>query len=331
MRSISHLKKFFKGLQKKTFDFRQNAPFCHKSGKNPPKKRYYDGAMEVYIEDVFIDNFIINFILLFTTAKIMHLDARWWQLALATLLGVGASILTLFISITGVALVGFKLLLSILMVLCICTHPSLQKFFLAYLAFLCLTFIIGGACLALALTIGEVFISESGQVSYTLALPMGFIIGIAFGLAYIIAKLFVSLKNRLLRQNFMFSATLNGFKIKAFLDTGNRLCDPATGKPITIISFEYFEKIFKDVSLATIILRKKCDKLRDMHFIKANTIAPDARDIMVFCVDTLNLSQNKEKITIKNALLGLSFAGIGKSLDCGLLLNPLLLNGEYNE
>ena len=68
-----------------------------------------------------------------------------------------------------------------------------------------------------------------------------------------------------------------------------------------------------------------------MHFIKASTIAPDARDIMVFCVDTLNLSQNKEKITIKNALLGLSFANLGKSLDCGLLLNPLLLNGEYNE
>ena len=287
--------------------------------------------MEVYIEDVFIDNFIINFILLFTTAKIMHLDARWWHLALATALGVGASILTLFISITGFALIGFKLLLSILMVLLICPQPTFQKFFLSYLSFLCLTFIIGGACLALALTMGEVFINENGQVSYTLALPMGIIMGVAFILACLIIKLFVSLKNRLLRQNFMFSATLNGVKIKAFLDTGNRLCDPASGKPITIISYEYFEKIFKDVSLATIIMRKKSDKLRDMHFIKASTIAPDARDIMVFCVDTLNLSQNKEKITIKNALLGLSFASLGKSLDCGLLLNPLLLNGEYNE
>ncbi|MBR2052542.1 MAG: sigma-E processing peptidase SpoIIGA, partial [Clostridia bacterium] len=44
--------------------------------------------MEVYIEDIFIDNFIINFILLYTTAKIMHLDAKWWQLELSTILGV---------------------------------------------------------------------------------------------------------------------------------------------------------------------------------------------------------------------------------------------------
>ena len=285
--------------------------------------------MEVYVEDVFLDNFIINAILLFATSKLMHLGATKWHILAASALGVGMTIFNLFFSLQGFWLLVFKIILGVLMVLCVCKKPTPLKFFLSFMTFLCLTFIVGGACLAIALTFGSVILTESGEIAYTLALPMGVVVGICFLLAWAISKLFISLKNRLLRQNFVFSASLNGIKMKAFLDTGNRLVDPESGRPITFISLEYFSKIFK-VPLSTIILKRKTNALKNMHYISASTIS-SKKDIMVFCVDELKLWQNKEKFVIKNAMLGLTFLNLEEKLECGLLLNPLVLNGEYNE
>lgn len=288
--------------------------------------------MEVYIEDVFLDNFIIDFILLLITAKLLKLQYSKLKIFLASSLGMLFALANIFLTINPVPLFLYKLLSGFLMILVAFNTRSVKKIFLTYIVFLFVTFIVGGACLAICLTFGNISFNN-GVISYQTALPLGIIILIISVICYFLFQSVNSIKKITTKSDFIFLATIfqDGKKIKtkAFLDTGNTIVDPNTNKPIIFISYNNFKKLFKDISLQNILLKKNIN-LNNMHYIKASTINSQ-NEILVFTVDKINLSQNKKQFTLLNPCFALTFKQLEQKLDCGVLLNFNTFNGENYE
>ena len=285
--------------------------------------------MQVYVEDVFIDNFVIDFLLLFLTSRILHLNAKKRLLVLGALIGVLGTVLSLLFSLSGITAILYKIILSAVLVLCITPTTNLKKFFLAHITFITLTFVFGGLITAISLNFGKPIITENGETLYELGLPMGIILGtISLG-AFAIIKFIKSLQKRLVQSSFYCTATLfdndKKIKIRAFIDSGNTLIDPLTQKPVMFISYQSFSKIFQDIPIALVMLKKPVPALKNSHYISLGTITNQKSSALVFTVDKIIIKNDKKTIEIESPTLALTFLNLNKKLDSEMLINPLIL------
>lgn len=191
--------------------------------------------MKVYVDLVFVLNLYLDFLLVMTTSLVLKRNASLKKIIFSSLLGSG-SILFLFWNIPSSFLFFFKLGIAILMMLIAFGYKNL-KYFLNNLGyFYMISVILGGFLYYLNLEfsythIGLVFINKGLNVNAVVLLIISPIIlyiynsqakkmKSTYNLTY---KVIISLKGGK-------KYTLNGF-----LDTGNKLVDPITNKPIILI------------------------------------------------------------------------------------------------
>ena len=283
--------------------------------------------MEIYIEDIILDNFIINFVLLFLTAKILNIKYKKLLLILSASIGVCFTFLNLIINLSTIMLFAYKFLIALTMLLIAFNFKSFKQFMLRFFTFLLTTALMGGFCFLICFSFGDIELIN-GIVYYKIFLPMGVIVGLVFILAILIIKIIEVIKLKSYNSNFIYNITLcENQKIinsTAFLDTGNTLVDPLTGKPVNIITYKLFQKIFKEVPLHQIILKRIPSGLKNAHYIKVNSVA-NKSEMLVFCVDELKISQNKYSLLLKDSCLGLTLIDLEKKLSCGFILNPGIL------
>lgn len=104
---------------------------------------------------------------------------------------------------------------------------------------------------------------------------------------------------------------------KAFLDSGNLLVDPVTDRPVNLLNFKIFSKLFgEDVDLESVLkgLGQKGAMLA--HYISFNTLNKSDK-ILVFQVDEIRIDGKTEK----NAMFGLSFKNFNQAFGSDVILN----------
>lgn len=191
--------------------------------------------MKVYVDLVFLLNLYLDFLLLVTTSLVLKRNAPLKKIIIAALLG-SLSILFLFWNIGSFLLFLFKIGIAILMMLVAFGYKDL-KFFLNNLGyFYMISVILGGFLYYLNLEfsythIGLVFINKGLNVN---AIVLGLISPIILYIYYRQAKKMKTTFN----LTYEVLVTLkNGekYKLHGFLDTGNKLIDPITNKPIILL------------------------------------------------------------------------------------------------
>jgi len=113
--------------------------------------------MEVYIEYVIIDSFIINWLLLWSAVKTMGLKFNWFLCLISSLFGTIVSCLVPLINFSGIALFIIKLILGLLMVLMCYKYKSFKQCIYTFMIFVSYTFLMGGACYAVIILLGGTF------------------------------------------------------------------------------------------------------------------------------------------------------------------------------
>ena len=100
-------------------------------------------------------------------------------------------------------------------------------------------------------------------------------------------------------------------RVKGLLDTGNGLCDPWSGAPVSII----------DKSTANVLLEK--ETIKNIRYIPYTTIG--CKDGMMPCVqiDCIHIYGEKECV-IEKPLIGISEEKISSRGECEMILNPNL-------
>lgn len=189
---------------------------------------------------------------------------------------------------------------------------SIKDFVRTGIVFIVVTFIFGGGIQAIKNIIGE----------FLVFLAVVFATGI-YIVTYIVTKS-VQRKNKI--KNFYYQVKVidNGqeFIDEGFLDSGNMLYDNITKKPVVLVDFNLFHKLYSNISFTSIIT-KTVDKssIKNGHYIKINSIGSKTK-ILAFTIDELIIGNDKK---YKDVVVGLSLSGFEKSFGKSVLLHSELI------
>lgn len=192
--------------------------------------------MVIYLDLVFLMNFILDFLLLLTVNVALKRYSKLRRLIMGAFFG-SITLFTLFIPLNSTMLFIFKFLMSIFMCLISFGYRNL-KYTSYNIIYLYMTSIILGGflyCLKLEFEFnnkGFVFYYEGLAINYIFILLLSPIILYVFVKSI---KALKEVKNYYYKVKVIFS---NNYEItlSGFLDTGNKLKDPITNKPIILIN-----------------------------------------------------------------------------------------------
>ncbi len=259
--------------------------------------------MKIVIEYVLAENFLINFIILKTTALLTKEKCK-----LKFLSAFLCACLTVVMPLFALSSFGWFLVEIGQVILAICVSfkfKKVKKFAQIFLCYFAATFLYGGACYFLEGLFGQ----------RTFLVLLAFIVAIYF----VIKFLFKHFQRKKAVGQFCFDVELEASgrkgKWKAFLDSGNMLFDPLTDAPVTLINFKVFSALFSEIKLED-LLRKNVKGLRFAHYINFNTLGSDNK-ILVFQADRLFFEgQIFEKPT-----LGLCLKNFNEAFGSDIILN----------
>lgn len=202
--------------------------------------------MTVYIDILFLENFILNFIILYATGLISKNKIKILKISLGSILGAIYVIITYLIKNKMYLNILFKLILSIVIVYISFTPKSLKEMLKMIILFYLTSFVFGGAAL------GVIYMINSGKItiqngviigSYTLrTIFIGAIIAfIVTILAFRFVKTKLSKKD--LFCNIIIKINEKQIKTKAMIDTGNLLKEPITNIPVVVVEHTLLNEI----------------------------------------------------------------------------------------
>jgi stage II sporulation protein GA (sporulation sigma-E factor processing peptidase) len=204
----------------------------------------------IYLDVVFGINFLMDYGILWATAKLGQLETSWRRLALAAALGSFYSLAVFIPNVHWLFFYGIKFIFSIVMIVTAFSLPSLKKIIKAIGYFYMVAFSAAGAMF------GAVYFFDNTPGAYTvmngalltfnrvggswLLWAMGVLLFLGrYGASYLKRGFLASYSNipvviRIKNQS---------IPVKALIDTGNRLKDPLTHKPVMIIEYSLVKTI----------------------------------------------------------------------------------------
>ncbi len=200
----------------------------------------------VYLEYLILDNFIMNYLLLWVTGRIIKLGMVSWRIAAGSLLGTFYTVFFFLPDYYFLKLLGFKIILSILMI-AVGFHFGDLKLFLKTLGtFYGVSFIFGGAAFGLFYFLDTQIMLQNG-VFYIHDFPFHLLLISGVFSIFIIKHTWVWVRNRLSQDQLTMEIEIefDGHmkRIKALLDTGNALYDPITKVPVMVVEFNKIKEI----------------------------------------------------------------------------------------
>lgn len=241
-------------------------------------------GMVVYVEVAFLQNFIIDGILLYLALKTVRAPVRIWALLCASLVGAIEAILFPLIRLSLWASLFVKLLGGILICLIAVCKGSFGTHFKVTVCFFCYTFLYGGALTALysylqiAYEEGNGYLVESAPVSLVLSVAILFAFVCARGIKGLYAF-------RQLQRATLTCTLIHGekwVKWQAIGDSGNLLF--FRGEPVSVISPVGALALFgekgdrvghirlKTVNGESVVPVLRCDELRFDHTVRKNVL-----------------------------------------------------------
>ncbi len=240
--------------------------------------------MIIYLDLVFIINFILDFSLLLTVNVALKRFSKIRYLLLSSLFG-SITLLSLFIKINSLSLIFLKFMSALLMCLIAYGYKNIKYTCYNLLYFYMTSIILGGFLYFLRIefsyTDTKYFYYEGLNLNYL------FLIFLVPLILYLYLRSIKALKE-IHNYYYRISITINNvtFNLNAFLDTGNKLKDPITNKPIILINKK--------------LLKGKIN-IRSPMYIPYHTINNHA---LLECLKPEKILINNQEL--KNYLIGLS-------------------------
>lgn len=174
--------------------------------------------MKTYIESIFIINYLLDYMILYGTKRILNKNTKNYKLLLSSLLG-SLTTFIVYIKISTIELLLVKLIISIGMI-----YISFGKkdFLKTILYFYCISVILGGSF----------YLFEINKLSYKRVL----ILIITPFLLKTIIKEYKKYKN-IQKEKYMVELTISDkkYNLVGFLDSGNQLKSPISEKSVILV------------------------------------------------------------------------------------------------
>ena len=241
--------------------------------------------MTIYIDLVFLINFIMDFYILSGVKFLLNLNTKLYRILLGTLIG-SLSIFLLFFNISTILLNIIKIIISITMILITFgTKNFLNNLFYLYI----ISIFLGGSIYLINDSLGykvDSFIFINNGYSINLII----LIFISPVILFLYIKEFIKLKKYInTKYNVIIKFKNKEINIEGFLDTGNKLVDPYFKRPIILLNKKYInlrgKKIiyvpFKSLNNSSLLKCITCEYI----LINNNKIS----NVLIGIIDNLNV------------------------------------------
>ncbi len=275
--------------------------------------------MTVYLDVIFVENLVINYIILYATAIVLKVKIRYLKLFIGSLFGALYSVIYYLINLQIYSNVFLKLILSIVIIYISFNPPKIKILAKQILIFYLVSFVFGGAAIAIIYMVNSKNVTIQNGVligSYTVkTILIGAIIAyITIVIAFNIVRTKISKKDLLCDITVtLYSKEVN---TKAMVDTGNLLKEPITNIPVVVMEHTLFYDIIPKEILNNIekilggdlsdipqeIQEKYIYKLRVIPF---SSLGKQNGMLLGIKADKLVIKQNDDTRNIDKVIIGI--------------------------
>lgn len=288
--------------------------------------------MVYYVEYVFAENFIVDFILLFITGKLLKKSIIYKRLIAASSVGALYVILTAYIGKDFMTYFIVKFSVSVLMLMiafdCKGIIVNIRIIICFYITSLLMVGVITGLYY---FTYNKITV-----IAIILSFFIGYITLIFF---------FKEIKLKQGKSNYIRTVTIRmsdkSKSIKAFIDTGNELTEPLTGKPVIVVNIGCIKSVLGDALYNSVLSYYKNEKSYEemlnnysninLKIIRFNTISSTGEMMVCITPDDIEVKNNANKIITADAVIGLYPKKISQKEDYDALLFNKILEWELEQ
>jgi len=278
--------------------------------------------VEIYLDVLLLENLVINYLILYVTAKFSRLKVSTLRLFLGAI--VGALYVVVIILQPGIKVyytTVAKILLSIFIVAITFSPTKVLPFIKTLVNFYISTFIFAGAALAFLFFnqqggfVRNGIVYVFGQSKWSLMLFSIVTVGL-------IIKIFIEvIQSRISRERLIIPVKISFdnrmIYLSALIDTGNSLKDPLTNTPVMIVEFKALQellpveikRIFENSQeddlncvSATISTSKWFSRFRLIPF---SSLGKENGMLIGFKPDFIEIGEEGEKRDVKNVIVGI--------------------------
>lgn len=258
--------------------------------------------MQVYIELAAVENFCMDFTLLFAAKLAVKNTASYLRIALASALGAAFAVVFPLFKMGAVWSVAVKILSGFLICLIAGRYKGLKSYFKFSFVFLAFTALLGGALIGIFSLAGLGYLSGEGFIlsKIPIGIPLFGSLMIIIGARKLAARLRKTSKETVTMKVYVDGECA---EVKGFFDSGNKVY--CRGAPVSIIPNETAEKII--------------DQSRIKDGVKIHTVA-GSKTIKIFTADSVEIDVGGKKNKFDKVKIGISPRKIDRAvLHCDLL------------
>ena len=204
--------------------------------------------MTLYVDIIFLENLIMNSIIILATGIILKNTQRIWRNLVSSGIGAIYAILIYTSNFKIYSNIILKVILSVVIVYIAFKPANIRSFLKHLIIFYLTSFTFGGVAFALLYFVRpQDILFQNGVLIGTYPIKMilaGGILGFI-----IITFAFKNIKGKLTRKDMMCTVIIGNTRITAIVDTGNLLKDPITKMPVLIVEREMLKGIFPEIIL----------------------------------------------------------------------------------
>lgn len=207
--------------------------------------------MTIYLDIIFIENILMNYIILFATLIIIKVKNKRQQIRLLLSSAIGSTYAVIvYLNILNIySNIIAKIILSIVMIYVAFKPSNIKQLLKQLLIFYLISFIFGGCTFALIYFIkpenakmnNGVFV---GTYPMKVTLIAGVIAFVITQIAFKINKIKLNSKNTFVNIKVFYEGKI--LRANALVDSGNMLKDPISGMPVIIIEKETLYEIIPE-------------------------------------------------------------------------------------
>jgi len=199
-----------------------------------------------YLDIIWLDNLLLNFIVLWITRKLARNASSMWRTWCSAAIGAFYAVFLILPGFSWLSMLPFKFLLSLIMLAAGFRIGNFRDFIKLFGYFYGITFLLGGAAIGFYYLFGK-GIQVSGGVFLIKDFPARILV---FAIIFVIILYRLSwpyLQFRINRNKLVYQVRIRCDKkcitLDAFLDTGNELTDPISGCPVMVVEYDKIRSI----------------------------------------------------------------------------------------
>ncbi len=294
----------------------------------------------VYIDVLFLINFVINYFLLLTTKKICKSTSKSWRVLVGALIGSLYAILMFFPPLAIYYTIFAKLLFSLILIAVSFRITKWREFLRTTVIFYIVNFMFAGAAFALfyftdiGSHVGAMV--SNGVFYFDLPLKTLFIsTGVSYAVILIACKIYSAKMTSGKVYDICICYREKSACVSALLDTGNSLSDPVSGKPVIVTEFDSVKALFPS-EISSLFLKYRNDDSGLLNVVMSTYFKDTPFRLIPFCslgnqhgmllafkADRVVLVQENQELN--EVLIGVYNKKLSKSQEYKALLHPGLV------